>query len=74
MNKVQRTVEIELTKEECRVLYEAEKLLKEMQREIELIKTPTYPNDKQEIADCLDKFMAIACRYSIHVALGVENE
>ena len=30
MNKVQRTVEIELTKEECRVLYEAEKLLKEM--------------------------------------------
>lgn len=74
MNKVQRTVEIELTKEECRVLYEAEKLLKEMQREIELIATPTYLNDKQEIADCLDKFMTIACRYSIHVALGVENE
>jgi len=59
MNKVQRTVEIELTKEECRILYEAEKLLKEMQREIELIATPTYPNDKQEIADCLDKFMTV---------------
>ena len=74
MNKVQRTVEIELTKEECRVLYEAEKLLKEMQKEIEAIATPTYPDDKQKIEDCLEKFMNVACRYSIHVTLGVEDE
>lgn len=72
MNRVQRTVEIELTKEECKILYEAEKLLKEMKREIEMISTPTYATDKEKITECLDSFMDIAARYSIHVTLGVE--
>ena len=72
MNRVQRTVEIELTKEECQVLYDAEKLLKEMKREIEQITTPTYVTDKQKITECLDSFMDITARYSIHVTLGVE--
>ena len=72
MNRVQKTVEIELTKEECRVLYEAEKLLKEMKREIEMISTPTYVTDKQQITNCLDTFTDVTARYSIHVALGVE--
>jgi len=72
MNRVQRTVEIELTKEECQVLYDAEKLLKEMKREIEMISTPAFANDMQQITDCLDNFMSVAARYSIHVTLGVE--
>lgn len=72
MNRVQRTVEIELTKEECQVLYDAEKLLKEMKREIEQITTPTYATDKRKITECLNSFMNIAARYSIHVTLGLE--
>lgn len=72
MNKIQRTVEIELTKEECQVLYNAEKLLKEMEREIGKISTPAYANDLKEIKDCIDKFMKVTARYSIHVKLGVE--
>ena len=72
MNRVQRTVEIELTKEECQVLYDAEKLLKEMKREIEMISTPAFANDMKQITDCLDSFMGVAARYSIHVTLGVE--
>ena len=72
MKKVQRTVEIELTKEECQVLYDAEKLLKEMKREIEQIATPTYTTDKQKITECLDSFMDIAARYNIHVTLDLE--
>lgn len=72
MNRVQKTVEIELTKEECQILYEAEKLLKEMKREIGMITTPAYVTDKQQIIDCLDIFTDVTARYSIHVKLGVE--
>ena len=71
MKKVQRTVEIELTKKECRILYEAEKLLKEMQKEIEKIAKPIYDDDKQQIAHCLDVFTNITSRYNVHVELGV---
>lgn len=71
MNKVQRTVEIELTKKECAILYEAENLLKEMKAEIDLIDTPTYESDKQQIAECLLKFLEVTGRYNVHVTLGV---
>lgn len=73
MNKVQRTVEIELTKEECEILYKAEKLLEEMKREIDNISTPTYPNDKQEIVDCFKAFTNITARYNVHVTLGTDD-
>lgn len=73
MNKVQRTVEIELTKEECEILYKAERLLKEMKREIDSIATPTYANDKQEIADCFKAFTDITARYNVHITLGVDD-
>ena len=74
MKRVQRTVEIELSKDECQTLYNAEKLLKEMEREISAIATPVYANDLEKITNCLKYFCEITSRYSIHVKLGVEDD
>lgn len=74
MNKVQRTVEIELSKEECQILYNAEKLLEEMEREVNMITTPVYTNDSQKIKECLKQFYEITSRYNVHITLGVEDD
>lgn len=49
MERVQRTVEIKLTPEECEILWKAEQLLREMEKEISGITTPVYQSDKEEI-------------------------
>ena len=49
MERVQRTVEIKLTPEECEILWKAEQLLREMGKEISGITTPVYQSDKEEI-------------------------
>ena len=74
MNRIQRTVEIELTKEECQVLYEAEKLLQEMKREIEMITTPLFENDLVQIENCLNSFTDVTARYSVHSTLKIYEE
>ena len=56
MERVQRTVEIKLTPEECEILWKAEQLLREMGKEISGITTPVYQSDKEEIAECLRVF------------------
>lgn len=48
MERVQRTVEIKLTPEECEILWKAEQLLREMGKEISGITTPVYQSDKEE--------------------------
>lgn len=74
MEKVQQTVEIKLTKEECEILWKAEQLLCEMKKEICDIATPLYKNDKEEITECLDSFHVIAARYNVHCTLGTEDD
>ena len=64
MERVQRTVEIKLTPEECEILWKAEQLLREME----------YQSDKEEIAECLRVFGKITSRYDVHLTLGVDGE
>lgn len=65
MERVQRTVEIKLTPEECEILWKAEQLLREMEKEISGITTPVYQSDKEEIAECLRVFGKITSRYDV---------
>lgn len=74
MERVQRTVEIKLTPEECEILWKAEQLLREMGKEISGITTPVYKSDKEEIAECLRVFGKITSRYDVHITLGVDDE
>lgn len=74
MERVQRTVEIKLTPEECEILWKAEQLLREMGKEISGITTPVYQSDKGEIAECLQVFSKITSRYDVHITLGVDDE
>lgn len=74
MERVQRTVEIKLTPEECEILWKAEQLLREMEKEISGITTPVYQSDKEEIAECLQVFGKITSRYDVHITLGVDGE
>lgn len=74
MERVQRTVEIKLTPEECEILWKAEQLLREMEKEISGITTPVYQSDKEEIAECLRVFGKITSRYDVHLTLGVDGE
>ena len=64
MERVQRTVEIKLTPEECEILW----------KEISGITTPVYQSDKEEIAECLQVFSKITSRYDVHITLGVDDE
>lgn len=72
MNRIQRIVEIELTKEECQILYAAEKLLEEMEEAISNISTPSHPGDLNQIKNCLNYFNRVTSRYNVHITLGVE--
>ena len=74
MERVQRTVEIKLTPEECEILWKAEQLLREMEKEISGITTPVYQSDNEEIAECLQVFGKITSRYDVHITLGVDGE
>ena len=74
MKKVQQTVEIELTKEECEILWKAENLLRDMKREIDNITTTKYKDDKEDISECLNSFGKITSRYNVHINRKVDGE
>jgi hypothetical protein len=74
MKRIQKTVEIELTKDECLVLYKAEKLLEAMKKEVAMIATPIFENDLDQIEDCLDHLKDVTARYSVHSTLEIYEE
>ena len=74
MERVQQTVEIKLTKEECKILWKAEQLLYDMKNEICNIETPLFKSDKEEITKCFRNFYTVTSRYNVHCTLGVEDD
>lgn len=74
MRKIQETIEIELTKDECKVLWEAEQLLKNMKKEIDTIPVPRYLRDEEKVTDCLESIASIARRYNVYATLGVDED
>lgn len=73
MKQIQKTVEIELTNDECQILYHAEKLLREMEREVSMIQIPAYADDLQKIMNCLEDLKIVNARYSVHSKLGINQ-
>ena len=72
MNKVMKAVDIELTKEECQILYKAEQLLKEMFNEVSNLPSELSSDDELLLSACLDHFSDLTRRYSVHATLGVD--
>lgn len=66
--------EVELTKDECKVLREAEQLLKNMKKEIDTIPVPRYLRDEEKVTDCLESIASIARRYNVYATLGVDED
>lgn len=66
--------EVELTKDECKVLWEAEQLLKNMKKEIDTIPVPRYLRDEEKVTDCLESIASIARRYNVYATLGVDED
>ena len=73
MNKVMKAVDIELTKEECQILYKAEQLLKEMFNEVSNLPSELSSDDELLLSVCLDHFSNVTARYNVHVTLGVDG-
>ena len=73
MNKVMNVVDIELTKEECEILYKAEQLLTEMNKEVSNMRLHLCSTDEGMLASCLESFKDVTARYNVHVTLGVSG-
>ena len=62
MKTVTTVSNIELTKEECQVLYDAEILLNEMKSELKHWNLST-----KQIEECITSFNGITCNYNVHL-------
>lgn len=73
MNKVMKAVDIELTKEECEILYKAEQLLDEMCEAVRDMDRPLHDGDGHLLGSCLCRLHDVTARYDVHVRLGVDG-
>lgn len=73
MNKVMKAVDIELTKEECEILYKAEQLVSEMLDEVNSFEKILSDADRSLLGTCLARLHEVTSRYNVHVTLGVDG-
>lgn len=74
MKEVTKAVDIELSKEETKVLLKAKVILKEMSVMLNKIETKRQPNAEKEVREAYNKVGDVLCCYGAYFDEGVDKE